>query len=137
VSDLAAIAAELRLGRGQAGPPPAVRAIDAVLARLELEGIPATRDAGGFFPRGLGILVGLPTLTSRQLAARTYTVPVRIISSDPLNTAGAVDALYLLADELAAILDVDAYYPHEWSGGVNRDALPAVLLETTVTIAER
>ena len=81
MSDLAGIAAELRAERGQAGPSPAVRAIDAVLARLELAGIPATRDAGSFYPRGLGILIGLPVLTSRGVASRTYQVPVRIIIS--------------------------------------------------------
>lgn len=137
MSDLALIAAELRAERGEAGPPPAVRAIDAVLARLELAGIPASRDAGAFHPRGLGILIGLPTLTGRGIAAYSYSVPVRIISSDPLNTLAAVDALYLLADELAGLLDCDGYYPQDWSGGVNRDPLAAILLEPTVTIAER
>jgi hypothetical protein len=116
--------------------PPAVRAIEVVLDRLELAGVPATRDAGAFHPQGLGVLVGLPLLTARGLALRTYSVPVRVVSSDPLNSVLAVDSLYLLADELAGLLDADAYVPQEWQGGVNRDPLPAVLLEITVSISE-
>jgi hypothetical protein len=115
---------------------PALRAIGAVVDRLELAGIAATRDAGAFHPQGLGVLVGLPYLAARGLAIRTYTVPVRVVSSSPLNSLAAVDALYTLADELAGLLDADSYVPTEWQGGVNRDALPAVLLEVTVTISE-
>lgn len=112
----------------------ASRAIAAVLERLEDAGMDATRDAGAFHPAPIGVLVGLPTLVARLLAARTYTVPVRVVSADPLNTTAAVDRLYGYADQLADLLSCDAYRPVEWIGGVNADPLPAILLETTVTV---
>lgn len=113
---------------------PAVRAIGAVLEALEDAGVDATRDAGAFHPAPIGVLVGLPSLTFRLLASRTYTVPVRVVSADPLNATAAVDRLYQLADQLADLLSCDSYRPVEWLGGVNADPLPAILLETTVTV---
>lgn len=112
----------------------ATRAIEKVLSRLDQAGIPATRDASAFHPRPTGVLVGLPALSFRLIAAQTYTVPVRAISADPLSTPEAVDRLYGLADALALILDCDSYDPGDWFGGVNQDPLPAVLLNVTVTV---
>lgn len=113
---------------------PASRAIAAVLERLQDAGVDATRDAGAFHPAPIGVLVGLPSLTFRLLASRTFSVPVRVVSADPLNTTTAVERLYALADQLADLLSCDSYRPVEWIGGVNADPLPAVLLETTVTV---
>jgi hypothetical protein len=115
---------------------PAIRAVVAVHLRLEDAGVPATRDAGSFYPQGIGVLIGLPSLIARGLANRTYSVPVRAVSSDPLNTLAAVDALYALADQLTGLLDADTYTPQDWFGGVNREPLPAILIETTVTVSE-
>ena len=112
----------------------AVRAIEVVLERLDAAGIPATRDAGAFHPRPVGVLVGLPDLTFTLLASRTYTVPVRVVSADPLNTLSAVDRLYGLADQLAGLLEASDYAVGEWIGGTNTDPLPAIVLNVTVTV---
>lgn len=116
------------------GPRGAVRAIYKVLERLDDAGIEATRDAGAFHPRPVGVLVGLPDLTFTLLASRTYNVPVRAVSADPLNTPAAVDRLYDLADRLALVLEADSYSVGDWIGGVNVDPLPAVLVNVTVTV---
>ena len=112
----------------------AVRAIELVLERIAEAGIEATRDAGAFHPRPVGVLVGLPSLTFTLLASRTFSVPVRVVSADPLSSVGAVDRLYAAADELARVLDCDTYAVGDWSGAVNADPLPAILLEVTVTV---
>lgn len=112
----------------------ATRAIEKVLERLQDGGVDATRDAGAFHPRPIGVLVGLPDLTFRLIASVTYTVPVRVVSADPLNTVAAVDRLYGLADSLAVLLSCDSYTVGEWVGSVNADALPAILLNVTVTV---
>lgn len=112
----------------------AIRAIAKVLERLDAAGVEATRDAGAFHPRPIGVLVGLPDLTFTLLASRTYTVPVRVVSADPLNAPAAVDRLYDLADRLALVLEADSYTVGDWIGGVNADPLPAVLLNVTVTV---
>ena len=115
-------------------PTGASRAIAKVLERLAEAGIDATRDAGAFHPRPVGVLVGLPDLTYTLLASRTFTVPVRAVSADPLNTTMAVDRLYGVADALVRALGCDSYSVGDWVGGVNTDPLPAVLLNVTVTV---
>ena len=112
----------------------ASRAVQKVLQALEDAGIAATRDAGAFHPRPVGVLVGLPDLTFTLLASRTFVVPVRAVSADPLNTTTAVDRLYSVADDLARVLGCDSYTVGDWIGGVNADPLPAVLLNVTVTV---
>lgn len=112
----------------------ATRAIEKVLQALDDAGIDASRDAGAFHPRPVGVLVGLPDLSFSLLASRTFTVPVRAVSADPLNTVAAVDRLYALADHLADVLQCDSYTVGDWIGGVNADPLPAVLLNVTVTV---
>jgi hypothetical protein len=114
----------------------AARAIDAVLAMLEDAGITATRDAGAFFPQPVGVLVGLPTLEGRGLASRRFTIPVLVVSGDPLNAPLAVDRVYALADDAALALATEAYRPSSWRSSVNAEPLPAVELTVTVTVTE-
>lgn len=115
---------------------PGLRAIAALLELLDDAGIDAQRDAGKFYPQPLGVLVGLPTLISRGLAARTFTVPVLVVSGDPLNSELAVDRLYSLADEVALACRTENYRPSSWRSGVNAEPLPALELAVTVTESE-
>jgi hypothetical protein len=101
----------------------------ATLALLEGAGI-------AFFPQPVGVLVGLPTLVGRTLAARTFELPVTVVSGDPLNSELAVDRLYALADDVAGALRTFAYRPTSWRGGVNAEPLPAIELTATLTISE-
>ena len=114
----------------------ASRAIAATLELLADSGIEATRDAGAFYPQPVGVLVGLPTLESRGLASRTFTIPVSIVSGDPLNSELAVDRLYALADDVALALRAASYSPSNYRGGVNSEPLPALELIATVTVTE-
>jgi len=116
----------------------AIRAIDALLELLASSGIEATRDAGAFYPQPVGVLVGLPTLTGRLLAAggATFTVPVLVVSGDPFNAELAVDRAYALADDVAIALRTDSYRPSSWRSSVNAEPLPAIELTVTVTTQE-
>ena len=124
---------------------PAVRARDQVLAEAQAaldaalapdHDVTVTDDAGAFHPAPLGVLVGLPSLAGRGLAARTYVVPVHVVSADPLNSLPAVESLFELADLLVVGLGAATYTPGEWSGGVNRDPLPSVELAAMVVVTE-
>jgi hypothetical protein len=119
-----------------AAAPPAVRAIDSVLASLEAAAITATRDPGAFYPQPVGVLVGLPALASRGLQSRVYEIPVLVVSGDPLNAELAVDRLYALADDVALALGEDAYRPSSWLSPVNAEPLPALEITVSVLIAE-
>jgi hypothetical protein len=112
----------------------AIRAIEAVVALLIDAGVPATRDAGAPARSPVAVLVGLPTLISRGLASSTFTVPVTVISSDPLNTVHAVDRLYAMADSCALALQLDNYSPSSFQNGVNAEPLPCVDLAALVTL---
>lgn len=112
----------------------ASRAIDAVVELLADAGIDATRDAGAVYPQPTAVLVGLPTLLRRGLASATFSIPVIVISGDPLNAELAVDRVYALADAAAAAIATDQYRPSSWQGGVNAEPLPAVELAATVTL---
>lgn len=113
----------------------ATRALEAVLATLEAAGIPATRDPGAFYPQPVGVLVGLPTLVRRGLSSYTFSIPVLVVSGDPLNAELAVDRVYALADDVALALAIDQYRPGSWAGGVNAEPLPAVELAATVSVS--
>lgn len=113
----------------------AVLVLDAIVEMLDAHGIPCTRDAGAFYPQPLGVLVGLPALTGGTLGARTYSVPVYVVSGQPLSDPDVVDALYSLADQVAIALDVVAYSPFDFRGSAaNAEALPAVQLDATATV---
>jgi hypothetical protein len=107
-----------------------------VIDALETVGITATRDAGAFYAQPMGVLVGLPSLTDRGLAFRTFAVPVHVVSGTAFNTVGAVDALYAVADLATGALGVDSYMPAEWGGGPNVDPLPSLLILAVVTVSE-
>lgn len=123
-----------------------VRAREFVLALVELalgdyyspdaDPIPVSDDAGSFHPDPLGVLIGIPSLTGRTMRARTYVVPVHVVIAAPLNTRISTEALLALADALVEPLDAVTYTPTDWSGGVNIDPLPSVLMQTTVTVTE-
>lgn len=118
--------------------PPALRARDAVYFALTdvLGDVELSRDAGSFHPAPLGVLVGLPALVSRTMAARTYAVSVHIVSADPLSSPDALDGLFALADVVVMVLGAASYTPADWAGGVNRDALPSVYIQAVVTVTE-
>lgn len=110
-------------------------AIGRLLAMLEDAGIEATRDAGAFFPQPVGVLVGIPTLTGQlQSGARTFTVPVLVVSGDPFSSSLAVDRALALADDVAFALAVANYRPSSWSSSRNAEPLPALELDVTVTV---
>lgn len=115
---------------------PATRAIETLLELLAAAGVEATRDAGAFYPQPVGVLVGLPGLAGRGLATRTFTVPVLVVSGDPLNAELAVDRLFALADDVALALRTDAYSPSSYRSSVNAEPLPALELAVTVTVTE-
>jgi hypothetical protein len=114
----------------------AVRAIEAVLGLLEDAGVPASRDAGAFYPQPLGVIVGLPALVRRTHGARVYEIPVSVVSGDPLNSELAVDRLYALADECALALVVNTYRPGSWQQKPTSEPLPAIELLATATASE-
>lgn len=114
----------------------AVRARAELVDELAEAGIEATGDAGAFYPQPVGILVGLPTLVGRGLGFRTFTIPVLIVSGDPLNSDDRVAAIYELADEVAGELATAAYRPTQYRSTSNAEPLPAVEVVVTVTISE-
>jgi len=115
---------------------PASRAVEAVVNQLDAAGIPATRDAGAFYPQPLGILVGLPELTGWGHGTRTFQIPVHVVSGDPLNDLLAVDRVLTAADAVADALDIAAYRPTSSDLNVNAEPLPAYELLAVVTVTE-
>jgi hypothetical protein len=113
------------------------RARSALAAQLTGSGITAATDPGAFFPDPLGVLVGLPSLVARGLYSRTYTIPVTVVSGDPLNSLEATDALLALADDVALAVAADTYTPTSWGGGPNTEPLPAIEILATITVTER
>ena len=114
----------------------ATRARRAIAEGLAGYGIEASLDAGAFFPQPVGVLVGLPSMSSRGLGSRTFEVPILIVSGDPLNSELAVDRLYALADDVAGAIRHSRYRATSWRGGVNAEPLPAIELVYTVTVTE-
>lgn len=112
----------------------ASRALDELLELLTEGGVSATRDSGAFLPAPIGVLVGLPSWIASTLAARTFEVPVLVVSGQPLNTSAAVDRLYAEADAIAALLACDSYRPASWSSSSRVEPLPAVEILATVTV---
>ena len=107
-----------------------------IVAELAAAGIEATGDAGAFYPQPVGVLVGLPTLTGRLLDGARFTVPVSIVSGDPLNSEETVDRIYALADDVAAVLSTPAYRPASYRSTANAEPLPAIELAVIVTTEE-
>jgi len=108
-------------------------ALDAVVDALVDAGLPATRDNGAFYPAPIGVLVGMPSVTSGGLQTRTLNVPVHVVSSDPPSPQ-ILGLLYAAADDAADALQTATYTPTTWQGGPNAEPLPAILLNVTVTI---
>lgn len=115
---------------------PALRAIEVALELLADAGITATDDAGAFYPQPTGVLVGLPSQASRGLASRTYTLPVLVVSADPLNSALARQRIYALADDVAFALHADNFRTSSWAADPNAAPHPALEVTLTVSIAE-
>lgn len=116
---------------------PATRARSAIADMLELAGIEAALDPGAFYPQPAGVLVGLPTLDGATLSARRFTVPVLVVSGDPLSTLVSIDRLYALADDVARALSTLAYRPSSYRGSMHAEPLPAIELAVTVTVTEQ
>ena len=114
----------------------ALRARRAVLALLADAGIPASSDAGAFYPQPVGVLVGLPALVARGLGSRTFELAVTVVSGDPLNTELALERLYALADAVLEACRSNTYRVTSWRGGVNAEPLPALELTVTATVSE-
>lgn len=110
-------------------------AVSAVLDALEAAGIPATADAGAFYPAPVGVLVGLPSLTARGIASASFSVRVTVVSGDPLTDASKAGRLLALADDTALALRCDSYRPTSWQGGVNAEPLAAVEMAAVITLA--
>jgi len=121
---------------GVAAEAPANRARLALVSQLEAAGIYAATDAGAFYPQPFGVLVGLPSLVGRTLSARRFTIPVLVVSGDPLNTPHTVDGLYALADDVANVIREISYRPSTFRGSANAEPLPAIELEANVTVTE-
>jgi hypothetical protein len=115
---------------------PASRARVAIATLLEDAGIAASLDAGAFYPQPIGVIVGLPRLVARTLAARSFVVPVLVVSGDAVNIPIVVDRLYALADDVATATRTASYRPSSWRGSPNAEPLPAVELDVTVTVTE-
>lgn len=114
----------------------ASRARHWIADELAAAGVEASVDAGEFYPQPAGVLVGLPTLVGRILAGSTFTIPVLVVSADPLNDELVVDRLYALADEAATALGTNNYRPSSWRTPANAEPLPALELTVTVTVSE-
>jgi hypothetical protein len=110
-------------------------AIDAIAELLEAGGVTASRDASGFDPAPIGVLLGLPTLVGRTLSGATFDVPIVIVSGDPVNTAEAVDRLYAEADAIAEIVSTSSYRPSTWAGSSRTQPLPAIEVSAIVTVS--
>jgi hypothetical protein len=114
---------------------PAVRARAAVLELLDEHGIRAASDAETFTPAPVGVLVGLPALTGRGLASWAFTVPVFVVSGDPVTNARVLGRLYALADDAALALRVAGYAPTSFTAGTTAEPLTALELEAVVTVS--
>ncbi len=115
----------------------ASRAIEAVLALLDDAGITASRDAETFAAElgSIGVLVGPPSRVGGTLSAGTFEIPIYVIAGDPVNTADAVDALYLEADAIARELRTLTYRPTTWGGRSGSEPLSAIEITVTVTVS--
>lgn len=119
-----------------AAAAPANRARVGIAAELQAAGIEASLDAGAFFPQPLGVLIGLPSLIGGTLAARTFSVPVLVVSGDPLSSTLAVDRFYALADTVALAVRTLEYRTSTYRGSGNAEPLPAIELLAIVTVTE-
>lgn len=119
----------------------ASRAIEELVSVLADAGIAASRSAETFATRisgeasGVGVLVGLPARVGGTLSASTFEIPVYVVSADPVNTAEAVDRLYLEADAIARELRTLVYRPTTWGGRQGAEPLSAIEITVTVTVS--
>ena len=114
----------------------ATRARRELVDELAAGGVEASTDSGAFYPQPIGVLVGLPTLVGFTLGlSRSFTIPVLVVSGDPLNSDERVDAIYALADDVAGILSTPAYRPASYRSTANAEPLPAIELVVTVTVS--
>jgi hypothetical protein len=115
---------------------PATLARAHVLELLAAAGIAATGDVGAFYPQPAGVLVELPTLIGRTLAATTFELPIQVVSGDPYSAGEhVIDRLLALADDVAAAVRSITYRPTTWSSSSNAEPLPAVEVTVTVTVS--
>jgi hypothetical protein len=112
-------------------------AIDAIAELLEAGGVTASRDASGFDPAPIGVLLGLPTLVGRTLSGATSTT---FRSLDRVRRsrlrADAVDRLYAEADAIAEIVSARrAIGRATWAGAPGRNRYAAIEISAIVTVS--
>lgn len=107
----------------------------AVVNALRDAGLKATDDPGAFYPAPVGILVGIPSLTKRGLAMASYTVPVTVVSGDPLTDANKTARLITTAEDAALVLSCDQYRETSWSANAQTEPLPAIEMAATVSLS--
>jgi len=120
-----------------APPTLASSAIAAVLELLTDAGLEATADAGALIPDPIGVLVGLPTLTGRGLASSSYSVPVTVVTADPLNGPTPRDRLYAAADAAADAIGVATYSPSSFTIGGHAEPLASLELVASVSLSRQ
>lgn len=109
-------------------------AIAALVALLAEAGVTATREASGFSPDPIGVLVGLPTKIGATLGGESFEVPVYVVSGDPVSTSDAVDRLYAEADAIAVATATARYSPTTWGGSSSKPPLPAIEITVSMLI---
>ena len=132
-------AGEGRSRRDDARPtrPPARARSSRSSTRLTRPASRRPRDAGAFFPQPNEVYSSPCRRSFRAASPRIpFTVPVLIVSGDPLNATPAVDRIYALADEVALALDESNYRPSSFRSSVNAEPLPALELTVTVTVTD-
>lgn len=110
-------------------------AIEKVIDLLQLANVDPTREASGFTPNPVGVLVGLPGKIRATLAGETFEVPVYVVSGEPVNTSDAVDRLYSIADACAHALSESRYTTTTWAGSGRVAPLAAIEIVATVTVS--
>ena len=84
------------------------------LGMLEDAGIPATRDAGAFYPQPPACSSGCPRSSRRDARRPHLRDPGTRRLRRPAELRARVDRLYALADDCAAALAIDNYRPSSW-----------------------
>lgn len=105
--------------------------VTAVLDALRQAGLDATDDPAKFDPRPVGVLVGIPELAETTLGAYQVTVPVHVVSGEPL-TPPVRNVLFMEALTAAQAIGAPAFQLTGWDGNVNATPLPAYSMTTTV-----
>jgi hypothetical protein len=105
--------------------------VTSVVDALAAAGLDVTDDPAKFDPRPVGVLVGIPELGETTLGAYQVTVPVHVVSGEPLTPAMR-DVLFMDALAAAQAIGSPSFQLTGWDGNVNATPLPAYRMTTTV-----